>query len=82
MTVPPDAGEVPAEAEAAAEYAAAHPAREEARIVAGALRSGGSACALRLRSHDDAESVLTSTDLVPGLLTLLHATLELEETRS
>jgi hypothetical protein len=35
---------------------------------------------LRLRSHDDADSVLTSPDLVPGLLSLLHATLDLEET--
>ena len=35
MTVPPDAGDVPDDAEAAAEYAASHPQREEARIVAG-----------------------------------------------
>jgi hypothetical protein len=51
-------------------------------IVAAALRGGGSACALRLRSHDDADSVLTSPDLVPGLLALLHGTLELEENES
>lgn len=69
----------PAEAQA---FAAGHPAREEVRIVAAALRGGDSACALRLRSHDDDDSVLTSPDLVPGLLTLLHATLELEENRS
>jgi len=37
---------------------------------------------MRLRSHDDAESVLSSPDLVPGLLTLLPATLEPEETGS
>ena len=83
IVLPPEADEQmpddPADAQA---FAASHPAREEVRIVAAALRSGGSACALRLRSHDDAESVLTSPDLVPGLLTLLHATLELEETRS
>lgn len=83
IVLPPEADEQmpddPAEAQA---FAASHPAREEVRIVAAALRSGGSACALRLRSHDDAESVLTSPDLVPGLLTLLHATLDLEETRS
>ena len=83
IVLPPEADEQmpddPADAHA---FAATHPAREEVRIVAAALRSGGSACALRLRSHDDAESVLTSPDLVPGLLTLLHATLDLEETRS
>ena len=81
LVLPPEADEQmpddPADAQA---FAAAHPARQEVRIVAAALRGGGSACALRLRSHDDAESVLTSPDLVPGLLMLLHATLDLEET--
>jgi hypothetical protein len=49
------------------------------RIVAAALRGGASACAVRLRSHDDAESVVASPDLVPELLMMLHATLDLEE---
>ena len=83
LVLPPEADEEipddPAEAQA---YAAGHPGRQEVRIVAGALRGGDSACAMRLRSHDDAESVLSSPDLVPGLLTLLHATLEPEETGS
>ncbi|MGY2875894.1 hypothetical protein ACVW00_003084 [Marmoricola sp. URHA0025 HA25] len=83
LVLPPDADEHipddPAEAQA---FAAEHPAREEVRIVAAALRGGDSACALRLRSHDDPDSVLTSPDLVPGLLTLLHATLEPEESGS
>jgi hypothetical protein len=81
LVLPPEADDQipddPAEAQA---FAAAHPGREEVRIVAAALRGGDSACAVRLRSHDDADSVLTSPDLVPGLLTLLHATLDLEET--
>ncbi len=38
MTVPPGTADVPDDAEAAAEYAASHPDREEARIVAGVLR--------------------------------------------
>ena len=76
MTVPPGRGEVPAEAEAAAEYAAAHPDREEARIVAGALRTGEGFCAIRQRAHDEDDMVLTGDDLVPALLELLHATLE------
>jgi hypothetical protein len=81
LVLPPDAdAQLPDDPAAAQEFAAHHPAREEVRIVAAALRSGGSACALRLRSHDDADSVLTSPDLVPGLLSLLHATLDLEET--
>ncbi len=73
MTLPP--GEVPDDPEAAAEYAAAHPEREEARIVAGVLRSGETWCAIRQRAHDEDDMVLTGNDLVPGLLELLYATL-------
>jgi hypothetical protein len=43
--------------------------------VAAATRTGASYCALRLRAHDQDESVLTGPDLVPGLLELVHATL-------
>ncbi len=76
MTVPPGSPDVPTDAEQAAEYAAAHPDREEARIVAGALRTGESFCAIRQRAHDEDDLVLTGTDLVPGLLELLHTTLD------
>jgi hypothetical protein len=83
LVLPPEADEhIPDDPTAAQEFAASHPGREEVRIVAAALRGGDAACALRLRSHDDADSVLTSPDLVPGLLTLLHATLDPEETGS
>jgi hypothetical protein len=37
-------------------------------------RAGASYCALRLRAHDDEQSVVNGTELVPGLLDLLHAT--------
>ena len=76
LWVPPEAGEVPDDPGAAAEYAAAHPDREEARIVAGALRSGESFCAIRQRAHDEDDMVLAGPDLVPTLLELLHTTLE------
>ncbi len=76
MTVPPGSGEVPSDAESAAEYAAAHPDREEARIVAGVLRTGETWCAIRQRAHDEDDLVLTGDDLVPALLELLYATLE------
>jgi hypothetical protein len=76
LRVPPGAGEVPPAPEAAAEYAAAHPDRQEARIVAGALRSGESFCAIRQRAHDEDDMVLAGPDLVPTLLELLHTTLE------
>ena len=76
MTVPPGSVDVPEDAEAAAEYAAAHPDREEARIVAGVLRTGETWCAIRQRAHDEDDMVLTGDDLVPALLELLYATLE------
>ncbi len=69
-------GAMPEEPEAAAEYAAEHPDRQEVRIVAGATRAGSTYCALRLRAHDDPESVVESPDLVPALLELLLSTLE------
>jgi hypothetical protein len=50
----------------------------EARIVAGALRTGEGFCTIRQRAHDEDDLVLVGADLVPGLLQLLHATLEPE----
>ncbi len=50
----------------------------EARIVAGALRTGQGFCTIRQRAHDEDDLVLVGADLVPGLLQLLHATLEPE----
>jgi hypothetical protein len=77
FVLPPDVEvELPDEQDAVATYVASHPARQEVRIVAGALRSGASFCALRLRTHDDDESVLGGEDLVPGLLELVRGTLE------
>jgi hypothetical protein len=80
LVLPPDVGGLPEDPVEAQEFAAAHPERQEVRMVAAALRTGESACALRLRSHDADDLVLTGPDLVPGLLTLLHATLEEETT--
>lgn len=80
VVLPPAADDqVPEDPAEAQEFAANHPDREDVRIVAAALRGGASACAVRLRSHDDAESVVTSPDLVPELLIMLHGTLDLEE---
>ncbi len=81
LVLPPDAdGDIPADPVAAKEFAANHPERQEVRIVAAALRTGETACALRLKSHDADDLVLTGPDLVPGLLVQLKATLYLEET--
>lgn len=67
--------EIPDEPTAAELFAREHPDRQEVRMVAGVTRAGASYCALRLRAHDDEQSVVNGTELVPGLLDLLHATL-------
>ncbi|GAA5117256.1 PPA1309 family protein [Alloalcanivorax gelatiniphagus] len=76
LVLPPgtddDIPDDPAEAEL---FAREHPDRQEVRMVAGVTRAGASYCALRLRAHDDEQSVVNGTELVPGLLDLLHATL-------
>jgi hypothetical protein len=77
LVLPPEADDaIPQDPTEAAEYAAGHPARQEVRIVAAVLRTGESSCALRLRSHDEDDSVVVAPDLVPALLELLHATFE------
>ncbi len=77
LVLPPSAdGHVPEDVEEAQAFAADHPDRQEVRIVAGATRTGATYCALRLKAHDDAQSVVGGTDLVPGLLVLLRATLD------
>ena len=48
------------------EFAREHPDRQEVRIVAGATRAGATYCALRLRAHDDDQSVVGGADLVPA----------------
>lgn len=74
--------EIPEDAAEAQEFAAAHPDRQEVRLVAAATRAGASYCALRLRAHDEDESVVEGADLVPALLELLRSTLDVEEEES
>ena len=77
LVLPPTADEqLPADPDDAERFAAEHPERQEVRIVAAATRAGSTYCALRLRAHDDALSVLEAPDLVPALLELLRSTLE------
>lgn len=76
LVLPPEAeGALPEGDAAAAEFAQEHPDRQEVRIAAGALRTGAAFTLLRLRAHDDAQSVVGGTDLVPALLHLLSSTL-------
>lgn len=77
LVLPPDADdEIPDDPAAAAAYAAEHPDRQEVRMVVGVTRDGSSYCAMRLRAHDDDQSVVAGSDLVPELVELLGATLE------
>jgi hypothetical protein len=76
LVLPPDADEqIPEDRVSAEEFAREHPDRQEVRIVAGATRAGATYCALRLRAHDEDQSVVGGADLVPGLLELLAGTL-------
>jgi hypothetical protein len=77
LVLPPEADDtIPEDPVAAATYASEHPERHEVRMVVGVTRAGASYCALRLRAHDDDQSVVGGADLVPELITLLGATLE------
>ena len=76
LVLPPGIDDdIPDDPTAAELFAREHPDRQEVRMVAGVTRAGASYCALRLRAHDDEQSVVNGTELVPGLLELLHATL-------
>jgi hypothetical protein len=71
----PPAVELPDDDEQAQQVAAAHPDRQDVRMVAAATREGATYCALRLRAHDEDLAVVQGVDLVPALLQLLQATL-------
>ncbi|MDX6327475.1 MAG: hypothetical protein QOK15_3829 [Nocardioidaceae bacterium] len=74
LVLPPSVA-LPQDDEEAQLVAESHPERQEVRMTAAATRDGATYCALRLRDHDDAQSVVEGPDLVPALLELLQATL-------
>ena len=77
LVLPPSADvAMPVDLAEAAAYAGAHPERQDVRVVAAATRERATYCTLRMRDHDDPQSVLESTDLTPALLELLLHTLE------
>jgi hypothetical protein len=83
LVLPPGVDDdLPEDAEAATDFAREHPLRQEVRIVAAVTRAGATYCALRLRAHDDDQSVVGGVDLVPGLLDLLGGTLAEHDGRS
>jgi hypothetical protein len=76
LMVPPEAErDMPQDEDAALQWLAEHPQRQEVRIVVAVLRDGSRSAALRMRAHDDETSVLSGPDLVPGLADALAATL-------
>jgi hypothetical protein len=76
LMVPPAAeSAMPQDEGAALRWLAEHPERQEVRIVVAVLRDGTREAALRMRAHDDEQSVLTGSDLVPALAEALSATL-------
>ncbi|WP_426562135.1 PPA1309 family protein [Angustibacter sp. McL0619] len=77
VVVPPEAErDLPPGPEEAVEYLAAHPARQDVRLVVAVLRGGEHQCGVRQRQQDDASSVAVGPDLVPGLVAALTATLQ------
>jgi hypothetical protein len=77
IVVPPAAeAAAPPDPEAAVAFLQDHPDRRELRIAAAVLRDGTSGCAVRARDHDSDDRVATGTNLVPGLVSAVAATLE------
>ena len=77
LVVPPEAeNDLPEDPEQAAEALAAHPDRKDVRLLVAVLRDGESACLLRQRDHDTDDKVASGSDIAPGLVHALHATLQ------
>lgn len=77
LVVPPEAErDLPADPVAATEALAAHPDRQDVRLLAAVLRSGESVCLLRQRNHDADDAVARGQDIAPGLVHALRATLQ------
>ena len=77
LVLPPAAEAALAEVEDAVAAAAEHPDRREVRMVVGVVRGGASACVLRLRgATPEQDERVTGSDLAPGLVAALLATLE------
>lgn len=76
LVVPPEAErDLPADHEAAVAELAGHPDRRDVRLLAAATRDGASICLLRQREHDSDDRVATGSDIAPGLVAALRATL-------
>lgn len=76
IVVPPEAErDLPVDADAALAAVAAHPGRQDVRLVVAVTRDGASRCLLRQRSHDHDDEVALGDDIAPGLVHALLSTL-------
>jgi hypothetical protein len=77
LVVPPEAEhDLPDDPEQASEALAAHPDRKDVRLLVAVLRDGESTCLLRQRDHDTDDKVASGSDIAPGLVQALSATLQ------
>ncbi|MCE1179438.1 MAG: PPA1309 family protein [Micrococcales bacterium] len=77
IVVPPEAERgLPEDPEKAVEALAAHPQREDVRLLVAVHRDGRSICLLRQRAHDSDDQVAMGSDIAPGLVHALRATLQ------
>ncbi|GAA3610951.1 PPA1309 family protein [Marihabitans asiaticum] len=77
VVVPPSAEhDLPSDPEQAAEHLAAHPDRQDVRLLAAVHRDGRSICLLRQRANDHDDQVAMGEDIAPGLVHALRTTLE------
>ncbi len=77
LVVPPEAEhDLPENPDQASEALAAHPDRKDVRLLVAVLRDGESTCLLRQRDHDTDDKVASGSDIAPGLVQALSATLQ------
>lgn len=76
IVVPPEAErDLPTDPGAATDRLAAHPDRQDVRLLAACLRDGEQVCLLRQRAHDSDDAVAVGRDIAPGLTHALAMTL-------
>ncbi len=76
LVVPPAAEhDLPSNPDDALAALAAHPDRQDIRLVAAVTREGERTCLLRQRAYDRADMIASGPDIAEGLVTALAATL-------
>lgn len=77
IVLPPEAeADLPEDPAEAARASLEHPERADIRLLAAVSRDGERVCVVRQRAHDSDDEVATGSEIAPGLLDALAATLE------